>query len=45
VIRLVGAILLEQNEERAVSRRYLSLETMVGLSDDPDITPPAIAAA
>jgi transposase-like protein len=45
VIRLVGAILLEQNDEWAVSRRYLSLETMAGVSDDPDITPPAIAAA
>lgn len=34
LVRLVGALLLEQNDEWAVSRRYMSLETMAGLSDD-----------
>ena len=45
VIRLVGAILLEQNDEWTVTKRYLSLETMAVLSDDPTVTPPALAAA
>jgi transposase-like protein len=35
IIRLVGAMLLEQNDEWAVTRRYMSLETMAGLCDDP----------
>ena len=42
IVRLVGAILLEQNDEWAVSRRYMSLETLAGLSDDPTVK--AIAA-
>jgi len=43
--RLVGAILLEQNDEWAVQRgRYMTLETMVGLSDDPIVKLPAVAA-
>ena len=43
--RLVGAILLEQNDEWAVQRgRYMTLETMSGLSDDPIIKLPAVAA-
>ena len=38
IVRLVGAILLEQNDEWAVQRaRYMSLETMAPLSDDPTV--------
>ena len=36
ITRLIGAILLEQNDEWAVQRgRYMSLETMAPLSDNP----------
>src|SRR4051812_46396943 len=35
ILRLVGAILIEQNDEWAVQRaRYMTLETMAPLSDD-----------
>jgi putative transposase len=45
IIRLVGAILLEQNDEWAVQRsRYLSLESVVGLSDNPIVSLPILAA-
>ena len=43
-MRLVGAILLEQNDEWAVQRRYMSLETLAPVSDDPTISLPAVAA-
>jgi len=33
--RLVGAILLEQNDAWQLQHRYMTLETMTGLSDDP----------
>jgi hypothetical protein len=39
------ALLLEQNDEWAVQRgRYMSLETIAPLSDDPIIKLPAVAA-
>jgi putative transposase len=45
IVRLVGALLLEQNDEWAVQRRYMTLETLEGLSDDPQPKPRRIAAA
>jgi putative transposase len=45
ITRLVGAILLEQNDEWAVQRsRYLSLETIATLSDNPLVSLPDMAA-
>jgi len=45
ITRLVGAILLEQNDEWAVQcTRYITLETVARLSDDPLIGLPTIAA-
>ena len=43
ITRLIGALLLEQNDEWAVQRgRYMSLETIAPLSDDPIIELPAV---
>lgn len=43
--RLVGAIPLEQNDERAVqSARYITLEGVAPVGDDPIIGLPAVAA-
>ncbi|TWB09308.1 transposase-like protein [Nitrospirillum amazonense] len=45
ITRLVGAILLEQNDEWAVQRaRYMTLETIAPLSDDPSVLLPTVAA-
>ena len=45
ITRLVGAILLEQNDEWAVQRaRYMTLETIAPLRDDPFVTLPVAAA-
>ncbi len=45
IVRLVGAILLEQSDEWAVQRgRYMTLETIAPLSDDPAVSLPAIAS-
>ena len=45
IIRLVGAILLEQNGEWAVQGgRYMTLETIAPLGDDPAVSLPAIAS-
>ena len=43
VTRLVGAILLEQKDEWAVQRRYMSLETRATNIDDPNVILPAVA--
>jgi transposase-like protein len=45
ITRLVGAILLEQNDEWAVQRaRYMTLETIAQLGDDPNLVLPIAAA-
>jgi transposase-like protein len=45
IVRLVGAILLKQNDEWSVQRsRYLSLETIATLGDTPLVSLPDIAA-
>jgi putative transposase len=45
ITRLVGAILLEQNDEWAVQRtRYMTLETLATMSDHPLVSMPAVAA-
>ena len=44
ITRLVGAILLEQNDEWAVQRsRYMTLETIAPIPDDPIIGLPPMA--
>ncbi|GJD76175.1 IS256 family transposase [Methylobacterium goesingense] len=45
ITRLVGAILLEQNDEWAVQRsRYMTLESIAPIGDDPLVSLPTLAA-
>ncbi|MGX0879923.1 transposase-like protein [Roseovarius sp. MBR-154] len=44
IIRLVGAIMLETNDEWTVARRYRSLETLARVNDNPNIRLPAVAS-
>jgi len=45
ITRLVGALLLEQNDEWAVQRsRYMTLETMAPMSDTTFVSLPAVVA-
>ena len=45
VVRLIGALLLEQNDEWTVQRaRYMTLETIAPLSDDPIVRMPVMAS-
>jgi len=44
IIRLVGALLLEQNDEWATQRRYLTLETLNEVADNQIVKLPAVAA-
>lgn len=43
IVRLVGALMLETNDEWTVARRYMSLETLARVTDNPDIRLPAVA--
>src|SRR5919206_1128930 len=45
IVRLAGALMLEQNDEWAVSRRYMSLESLAVLSDAPRVRQPCASAA
>jgi len=40
ITRLVGAILMEQNDEWQLQHRYLTLETITGLADDTGVALP-----
>lgn len=44
IIRLVGAIMLETNDEWTVARRYRSLETLARVNDNPNVRLPAVAS-
>ena len=37
IVRLVGALMLETNDEWTVARRYMSLETLARVTDNPNV--------
>ena len=43
IYRLVGAMLLEQNDEWSLQRRYMTLETLADLGENPHLSLPAVA--
>lgn len=44
IVRLVGALMLETNDEWVVARRYMSLETLARVTQNPNVRLPAVAA-
>ena len=44
IYRLVGALLLEQNDEWALQRRYMTLEALAVVGDNPNISLSAVTA-
>lgn len=43
IVRLVGALMLEASDEWAVSRRYMSLETLARIAETGPVKLPALA--
>jgi transposase-like protein len=43
ILRLVGALMLETNDEWAVARRYMSLESIARITDNPNVRLPTVA--
>jgi putative transposase len=43
IVRLVGAMMLEQNHEWSLNRRYMQLEGLQSLSDNPEARLSAVA--
>jgi putative transposase len=44
IVRLVGVLLLEQNDERAVGRHYMSLEILAPFGHTEPVRLPAVVA-
>ena len=44
IVRPVGAPMLETNDEWTVARRYISLETLARVTDNPTVSLPAVAS-
>lgn len=44
IVRLVGALMLETNDEWTVARRYMSLETLARVTNNPSRRLPAVAS-
>ena len=42
IVRLVGAMMLEQNDEWALQRRYMTLETLAEVGDNPVVSLSAV---
>jgi putative transposase len=43
IYRLVGALLIEQNDEWSIQRRYMTLETLASVGENPTVSLPAVA--
>ena len=44
IVRLVGALMIETNDEWAVARRYMGLGSLARINDTDHVSPPAVAA-
>jgi putative transposase len=43
IYRLVGALLIEQTDEWSIQRRYMTLETLASVGENPTVSLPAVA--
>ena len=44
IIRLVGALMIDTNDEWAVARRYMGLESLARITDTHNVRLPAVAS-